>query len=233
MKSSKIKLLLSAVPRGLMLMIKSKALNLLHGALLAFAVGFSAPAWAVAVEFDITGTASGVLNGTAFADDAFVIKMVGDNSTVQSGPPVAPASVIDPLSSASVTLGGLGASVISIPTRFGINPPVNAVFFSRSSNLGPGLDLFDFHLSTAAIAEFNFQAGYGPVTGTGVFALNQFQDVPTSNGPLSLNSSSDVSFSSTSFATPLPPAWTMMLIGLAGFGFIAYRRQSKSALMAA
>jgi hypothetical protein len=34
-------------------------------------------------------------------------------------------------------------------------------------------------------------------------------------------------------ATPLPPAWTMMLIGLAGFGFVASRRKSKPALMAA
>jgi hypothetical protein len=33
-------------------------------------------------------------------------------------------------------------------------------------------------------------------------------------------------------ATPLPPTWTMMVIGLAGFGF-AYRRKSKQALMAA
>jgi hypothetical protein len=34
-------------------------------------------------------------------------------------------------------------------------------------------------------------------------------------------------------ATPLPPAWTMMLIGLAGFGFFAYRRKPKPALMGA
>jgi hypothetical protein len=31
--------------------------------------------------------------------------------------------------------------------------------------------------------------------------------------------------------TPLPPSWTMMLIGLAGFGFSAYRRKSKPVLM--
>jgi uncharacterized protein (DUF2062 family) len=31
-------------------------------------------------------------------------------------------------------------------------------------------------------------------------------------------------------ATPLPPTWTMMLIGLAGFGFVAYRRKSTSVL---
>jgi hypothetical protein len=34
-------------------------------------------------------------------------------------------------------------------------------------------------------------------------------------------------------ATPLPPAWTMMLIGLGGFGFVAYGRKSKSGLLAA
>jgi hypothetical protein len=33
--------------------------------------------------------------------------------------------------------------------------------------------------------------------------------------------------------TPLPPSWTMMVIGIAGFGFVAYRRKSKPALMAA
>ena len=34
-------------------------------------------------------------------------------------------------------------------------------------------------------------------------------------------------------ATPLPPTWTMMLIGLAGFGFFAYGRNSKPAFTAA
>jgi hypothetical protein len=33
--------------------------------------------------------------------------------------------------------------------------------------------------------------------------------------------------------TPLPPAWTMMLIGIAGFGFVAYRRRSNPTLMPA
>ena len=33
-------------------------------------------------------------------------------------------------------------------------------------------------------------------------------------------------------ATPLPPSWTMMLIGLAGFGFVAYRRQKQNTAIA-
>jgi hypothetical protein len=42
----------------------------------------------------------------------------------------------------------------------------------------------------------------------------------------------DAAFETQVAATPLPPAWTMMLIGLAGFGFVAYRRKSKPALVA-
>jgi hypothetical protein len=34
-------------------------------------------------------------------------------------------------------------------------------------------------------------------------------------------------------ATPLPPTWTMMLIGLAGFGLVAYRRKGRTSLEAA
>ena len=44
--------------------------------------------------------------------------------------------------------------------------------------------------------------------------------------------SSSITFTPVS-ATPLPPTWTMMLIGLAGFGLAAYRRKSKPALMVA
>jgi PEP-CTERM motif len=34
-------------------------------------------------------------------------------------------------------------------------------------------------------------------------------------------------------ATPLPSSWTMMLIGLAAFGFVAYRRKAKPEFMMA
>jgi hypothetical protein len=42
-----------------------------------------------------------------------------------------------------------------------------------------------------------------------------------------LSSIGTISASSGVSATPLPPSWTLMLIGLAGFGFVAYRRQKK------
>jgi hypothetical protein len=40
-------------------------------------------------------------------------------------------------------------------------------------------------------------------------------------------------FSATVSAVPEPSTWAMMLLGFAGIGFTAYRRKSKSALMAA
>lgn len=48
----------------------------------------------------------------------------------------------------------------------------------------------------------------------------------------SLDSFGSISGSPVS-ATPLPPSWTLMLIGLAGFGVVAYRRKRTRSLAAA
>lgn len=47
----------------------------------------------------------------------------------------------------------------------------------------------------------------------------------------SLSSFGSISGSPVS-ATPLPPSWTLMLIGLAGFGLVAYRRKRKPSFAA-
>jgi PEP-CTERM motif len=43
----------------------------------------------------------------------------------------------------------------------------------------------------------------------------------------------NLSFASSVPAVPEPSTWAMMLLGFAGLGFLAYRRKSKLALMAA
>jgi PEP-CTERM motif len=152
--------------------------------------------------------------------------MVGDNSTVLG-------DVIDPLESASVTIPGPVTATLEIATRLGLNTGNSAVFFSRSSSLG-GSDLFDFLLSPSDAAAFNFQAGYGPVTGTDVFALNQFQNVSTNQGALTFNTSGDVQFwSSGASVIPEPSTWTMMLAGFAGLGFVGYRASRKNVAVGA
>jgi hypothetical protein len=175
---------------------------------------------AAIVDYYISGDGSGVLNGTDWSG-AFTITLVGDNSTVVG-------DVIDPLESASVTIPGPVTATLEIATRLGISRGNDAIYFSRSSSLG-GLDLFDFDLSSSDAAAFNFQAGYGPVTGTGVFALNQFQNVSTNEGPLTFNTSSDVQFwSSGGSGVPEPSTWAMMLAGFAGLGLAGYRASRRS-----
>jgi PEP-CTERM motif len=51
----------------------------------------------------------------------------------------------------------------------------------------------------------------------------------TSNSPLH----QDILVSATISAVPEPSTWAMMILGFAGVGFMAYRRKSKPALMAA
>jgi PEP-CTERM motif len=195
-------------------------------ALISISVTLMQPAEAAIVQFDITGNGSGVLSGTSFSGN-FDIQLIGDNSTVSIN--TSGNHIIDPLISASVT-SSFGTVSLSIPTRLGLNNV--AIFFG---NAGIGFDLFDFQLSIADAAAFNFQPGYGPVPGTNVFALNQFVNVPTSGGLLSLNQSSDVLFSSQNITAgvPEPSTWAMMILGFAGIGFMAYRRKTKPALMAA
>jgi hypothetical protein len=175
---------------------------------------------AAIVDYYISGDGSGVMNGTDWSG-VFTITLVGDNSTVSG-------NEIDPLLSASVAIPGDGTAILSIPTRLGINTGNDAVYFSRSPG---GEDLFDFYLSPSDAAAFNFQAGYGPVTGTGVFALNQFQNVLTNEGPLTFNTSGDVQFWSSG-AVPEPATWAMMLAGFAGLGFAGCRARRNAAVAA-
>ena len=122
---------------------------------------------------------------------------------------------------------------MSIPTRLGVNYGDSAVFLGRvGAPRAP--DLFDFYLSASDAAAFTFQADYGPVIGTGVFALNQFQNVTTSEGPLTISSSGDVLFYTTGASLiPEPSTWAMMLLGSAGLGFVGYRKTRKAVSIAA
>ena len=66
------------------------------------------------------------------------------------------------------------------------------------------------------------------VTNISVFLFNQAGTMTFGNQDIT---ASIVSASVS--ATPLPASWTMMLIGIAAFGFICFRRKSSPAMMAA
>jgi len=199
--------------------------------LLAATWGIGSQASAAIVDYYISGDGSGVLNGVDWSGD-FLITLVGDNSTVSDNVGL---NEINPLESATVTLPGGVTATLSIGTRLGISTSNDVVFLGRTGGSGPhggNPDLFDFTLSAGDAAAFNFQLAYGPAAGnTDVTNFNQFQNVATSAGPLSFNTSGDVLFYSTGATIPVPEpsTWAMMLLGFGGLGFAGYRARRATA----
>lgn len=171
-----------------------------------------ASAFAAPLTYHIAGTGSGSLNGTSFFNSSFEFFLTGEA-----------ANYIDSLSSASVTIAALGSATISIPTRLGFCESCGsgAVFFSRAD----GLDLFDFYIVPPI--GWSLAAPFSPLSGSEVYALNQFIDVPSSGGLLTFSSSSDVQF----WATPVsePETYAMILAGLCLIGSIARRKKQLQA----
>lgn len=169
---------------------------------------------ATTLKYDITGTGSGQIGGVTFTDQAFDISFIGDA--------VGATLEINPLSSAQLSVEGLGTAILNLGTRIGINTSNQVVFFSRSS----GADLFDFYLTTPLL-NLNDQFS---VTGNSVFALEQFVSVDSSLGDITFHSSSDVVFTSV-FVSSVPEAETfaMLLAGLGLVGVMVRRKPGRTA----
>ena len=195
-------------------------LGLVASGFLAFSLLGSSQAVASTAVYTITGTGSGSLNGISFTDSAFTFTLTGDTANLSSG-------TIDPLNSALVTIAGLGSTTIGIQTELGTTPDGSVTFLSRS---GSDLDLFDFFNSSTV----DLGVSFGPITGTNIFALNQFQNVASSAGSLTFNTSSSVQFSGVvGAAAPLPEpgTWALMLLGFGAVG-VSIRRARKSVSIA-
>jgi hypothetical protein len=180
-------------------------------AALGIAAIAATPAAAVPMQYTITGQATGQLGASSFKDAAFTIDLIGDSDNIVTKG----FSTIDPLDSASMTIAGLGTAEIQIATRLGANKTV--VFFSRTGK--SSADLFDMILAS----QVDISAAFAPVSATNVFALNQFNNVQTSLGSLSVSAADKVTFEAAGWdpdsgdqaAVPVP-ASVLFLAGAIG-----------------
>ncbi|WP_229256013.1 PEP-CTERM sorting domain-containing protein [Duganella fentianensis] len=182
----------------------------------AITVTLACTANATPLKYEIKGTGSGSLGGTTFSNQAFDISFIGD----AAGTP----DLIDPLTSAQIAVSGLGTATLNIATRVGL-AGTTIVYFSHSESQG-GLDLFDFRVLTP-ISSLN---SVFTVAGTDIFALDQFKNISSTLGNVTLESSSDVVFSSSDVsAVPEPETYALMLAGMGLIGVAARRKASKQA----
>jgi PEP-CTERM motif len=168
---------------------------------------------ALAIEYTISGTGSGSLDGVAWSGDFTITADGGPPKSFQDG------LIIDPLDESTVTIGGKTVT-ITAPTRFGNNTAVfpsiaDDIFFDVPSAIS------EINFLLAGVG-FNFQKGFGPLTSVDV--NGDLSGVATSGGALSLTPSGVVTFASE--AAPEPSTWAMMLVGFVGVAFAGWRSKT-------
>jgi len=124
---------------------------------------------------------------------------------------------------------------------------LNGTNVSETGIFGPGSGSFYFLPDGSDNAAYNFRYNndtltFDPITGPFVVGTNTLHFIVnnTNNGIFggpngghsALYFEGTVSFDTVS-PVPEPSTWAMMLLGFAGVGFIAYRRKSKPAALAA
>jgi hypothetical protein len=193
--------------------IKKIGLSILSMFLIAF--GMAPAARASVVTFDVQG--QGI-----YAGDNSIQSFSGTLGVDVTTGSVTALDIQIPFFSEFTTEGiSLVPSIVvgSLPPLPGYD--IGSAYLTVVPNqiIGPTIEeaTISFHFTTTTPGSLVGFSG-GTIDSGGVYTTNGFG---YSN------------FSGTISATPLPPTWTMMLIGLAGFGFAAYRRKSKPALIAA
>ena len=108
-----------------------------------------------------------------------------------------------------LTITGPSGTLAFDPTTIGDNTPANGLFDQNSENLGffPGAPL-NFNPNASGIYTFDLK-------------LYSAQDQLLGDVLIQVN------------AVPEPSTWAMLILGFAGVGFMAYRRKSQPAVLAA
>jgi hypothetical protein len=191
--------------------------KIILSAILAITIEFTGPhSIANGVEYIITGTGNGSLNGISFSNRSFTFNLFGDTANYSSNG--VGGHQISPLNNASFLVGGFESGQFLVSTTLGVNDTASWVYFS---NLSTGLDLLTINLGIP----IDIKEAIYPIQSVYAEAYSyQFANISTTLGGFSLNSVSSVSFSSNA----VPESSTYALFGIGAMGLLMVMRRKKT-----
>ena len=198
--------------------------NMIRVLLLTVAV--AACASAAPILFIFSGTATGNLGGVPFTSAAFTVTSTADTSNVfvaAGSPPFQTFAVL--ASSATIDITGVGTLTFTDQTYWSDpNGAGDIIFGDATRNAGDyslNRGILGFSALFVGLESYDLTHPFGPVSSPFDFetsAFNNFQNVPTNFGNLSLVSSNDV------FTATVPEPGSLLLL-MAAAAALRFRKR--------
>lgn len=162
------------------------------------------------------------LGSTAYDGVNFSVSMFADTTdldTTKFGPSTPSYDNL------TATMSISGGPSVTFPVYVFNNQEVQAVGFGNNATL----DLFDLKVPGVGLSSYELTTAFGPISTSDVTALNQWSDLATSGGSMTVSSVALGSFQAmTGSSVPEPGTFGLLGIGLLGLLLASRRRENRA-----
>jgi len=194
----------------------SRLLPLAFGGMLVGSAAFASP-----ITYTMTATASGTLAGTTFTNAAITVTSIADTSGVFVTGGTSPDLEYEIIAAgSSIDIAGFAPATFTDQTFWEDPNGAGDIVFG---DVAAGHGILGFTQLFVGLETYDLKSSFGPVSSpfdfvTSVF--NGFQNIPTSDGSLSLVAMNDTFTADAN----VPEPRLLMIAGLGLMGLIAIRR---------